>query len=330
MESSRKYKRKLKKKRRQNRVVFTIVFIVLATITTGAVYGYNLYSKAEKAVENAYQDDGRDKSKLRDTEVNPIEDHVSILFIGVDASEHRANEDNALSDALILATLNREENSVILTSIPRDTYTYIPHVGYKDKLTHAHAFGGALASVEAVEELFDIPVDYWMRFNFHAFVDVVDALGGITFDVPYEFRESNSDDVKNSIHLYPGVQQVDGEEALALARTRKLDNDFARGKRQQELIQAIVNRAVSIGSLSKLDDVINAVGDNMRTNLLFSEIKSFASYGLSGKLSIDMLNLEGNDLWLANNQSQEIYYFDVSEASLNETKAQLAQHLNID
>jgi LCP family protein required for cell wall assembly len=329
MELSRKQQRVMKKRRKKNKLIFTIVLIVLATITTGVVYGYNLYSKAEKAVDNAYQDDGRDKSKLRETEVNPIEDHVSILFIGVDASEHRANEDNALSDALILATLNREDNSVILTSIPRDTYTNIPHVGYNDKITHAHAFGGPLASVEAVEELFDVPVDYWVRFNFHAFVDIVDALDGITFDVPYEFTESNSDDVKNSIHLYPGEQQVDGEEALALARTRKLDSDFARGKRQQELIQAIVNRAVSIGSLNKLDDVIDAVGDNMKTNLLFSEIKSFASYGLSGKLSIDMMNLEGSDLWLANSHGQEIYYFDVSEESLNETKLKLKNHLNI-
>ncbi len=330
MESSRKHLREMKKRRRKNKIIFMILFIVLALITTGVVYGYNLYSKAEKAVDNAYQDDGREKSKLRETEVNPIEDHVSILFIGVDASEHRANEDSALSDALILATLNREDNSVKLTSIPRDTYTNIPHIGYSDKITHAHAYGGPLASVEAVEALFDIPVDYWVRFNFHAFVDVVDALDGITFDVPYEFTESNSDDVKNSIHLYPGVQQVDGEEALALARTRKLDSDFARGKRQQLLIQSIVNRAVSIGSLNKLDDVIDAVGDNMKTNLLFSEIRSFASYGLSGKLSIDMLNLEGSDLWLENSHGQNIYYFDVSDESLDETITTLKNHLEIE
>src|SRR5699024_7653135 len=119
-------------------------------------------------------------------------------------------------------------------SIPRDSYVYIPEVGYEDKINHAHAFGGHRATIDAVENLLDIPVDYWVKLNFNAFVDVIDAIDGIDVEVPYEFTESNSDDKRDSIHLFPGKQLVDGEEALALARTRKLDNDIERGKRQLE------------------------------------------------------------------------------------------------
>src|SRR5699024_5353757 len=127
-----------------------------------------------------------------------------------------------------------------------DSYVYIPEVGYNTKINHAHAYGGPRATSKAVEELLAIPIDYYVRINFEAFMDVVDALDGITVDVPYEFREQDSQDRANKIHLNPGVQKLDGEEALALARTRKLDNDIERGKRQQEIVKALIDRAVSL------------------------------------------------------------------------------------
>ena len=90
-----------------------------------------------------------------------------------------------------------------LVSIPRDSYVYIPEVGYRDKITHAHAFGGTRATIEPVEELFDIPVDYYVKMNFNAFIDVVDALGGIEAEVPYNRTEKDEND-KYTIHLKKG------------------------------------------------------------------------------------------------------------------------------
>ncbi|MFP3422776.1 LCP family protein, partial [Bacillus sp. SIMBA_161] len=83
--------------------------------------------------------------------------------------------DNIRSDALVLATLNNEDKSVKLVSIPRDTYTFIPDSGYEDKITHAYALNGPRSTIESVEGLLDVPVDYYMTMNFDAFVDVVDA-----------------------------------------------------------------------------------------------------------------------------------------------------------
>lgn len=328
--NSREGKRNSIKRNRKRKISFFILIPLGILFLIITAYGLNLFGRAQSAVKNAYEDDGRERSELRDFDVDPGQDHVSVLFIGVDESDHRSNEGNSLSDALILATLNKDDSSVKLLSIPRDSYVYIPDRGYKDKINHAHAFGGPKATIDAVEGLLNVPVDYFVRLNFHAFVDVVDALGGITMDVPFEFSESNSNDQRNAIHLYPGIQDIDGEEALALARTRKMDNDIERGKRQQEVMEAILAKAVSIGSIMKFDDVIDAVGDNMSTNLSFNQMMSFISYGTSGNLDMESLNLEGNDLWLENTNGNRIYYYELVEEHLAETKSKLRLHLELD
>ena len=163
---------------------------------------------------------------------------------------------------------------------------------YKDKITHAHAFGGTLATIETVEELFDIPVDYYVKMNFNAFIDVVDAVGGIEVEVPYDRLELDEND-KYTIQLREGLQTLDGREALALARTRKQDSDIERGKRQQEILKAIANKASNITSVGSYGAIIDAVGANMKTDMTFDEMKSFFSYLLGGMPQIETLTLKG-------------------------------------
>ena len=224
----------------------------------------------------------------------------------------------------MLATLNEKDKSVKLVSIPRDSYVYLPEVGYKTKINHAHAYGGPKASIEAVETMFNIPVDYYVKMNFNAFIDVVDALNGINVEVPYELFEQNSKDKANAIHLLPGEQNLDGEEALALARTRKQDNDIERGKSQQEILKGIMKRAVSANALTKYDDIIQAIGDNMETNMTFDEMKALSSYGLKKKLDMNTLSIEGEDTYIDN-----IYYWLLDDTSLANTRIELQEHLEI-
>src|SRR5699024_4665355 len=232
------------KRRLRRRIKFVLIPLLLAFVAVIS-YGAYLYMKADSAMSGAYEDDGREKSDLRDEYVDPKFDNVTILLMGIDENEKRQEREIARKDALILATLNKDDKSINLLSIPRDSYVYIPEVGYEDKINHAHAFGGTYATIETVENLLDIPVDYYVKLNFHAFVDVIDAIGGVEIEVPYEFKESNSDDKRDSIHLYPGKQILDGEEALAMARTRKKDSDVERGKRQLEIIDSVINKATS-------------------------------------------------------------------------------------
>lgn len=326
----------VKRKSKSKKKLYILLSAVLSILLVVAGYGVHLYIKAEQAVSGAYENDGREKSDYRDKLVDPKFDNVSILIMGVDVSEERGNEGSSRTDALMLATLNKDKKSVKLVSIPRDSYVHIPEVGYQDRINHAHAFGdvsktstGPKATIETIEELFEIPVDYFVKVNFEAFIDVVNAIDGITVDVPYEFSEQDSRDKANAIHLLPGEQQLDGEEALALARTRKLDSDIERGKRQQEIIKAIIDKTVSVNSILKYDDIITAVGDNMSTNMLFSEMKSFISYGTSGtNLDIETLSLTGDDLWIYN--PNRTYYWELDELALDETKKELQEHLEID
>jgi len=258
--------------------------------------------------------------------VDPKYDNVSVLVMGVDSSDVRKNASDARTDTLMVATLNKEEKSVQLLSIPRDSYVYIPEVGYETKINHAHAYGGTKATIDTVENLLDIPIDYYVKVNFEAFIDVVDAIDGIKIDVPYDFKEQDSKDKANAIQLSEGIQDLNGEEALALARTRKLDNDIERGKRQQEIIKAIIDKSISLSSVLKYDNIMEAVGENMTTNMTFTEMKSFIAYGTNGtELDIKTLTLDGID-----SQPGNAYYWELDENSLLETQEKLKKHLDID
>ncbi|TMN21768.1 LCP family protein [Lentibacillus cibarius] len=320
---TRRVRRQKKRRLRKKRVFF--VFVPLLVVFVTVIYATYLYVEAKSILSESHEDDGREKSDLRDKVVDPSEDNVTILIAGVDASDVRNNSNGARTDTLMLATLNKDEKSVRLLSIPRDSYVYIPEVGYKTKINHAHAFGGIPATIETVENLMDIPVDYYAKLNFEAFIDVVNALNGITVNVPYELYEQNSKDVAGAIHLQPGEQKLNGEEALALARTRKLDNDIERGKRQQKIIQAVVDKTTSIGSITKITDIMEAVGSNLTTNMKFDEMKSFVSYGLKGS-SIDFktMTLQGSDNW-----TNSGYYWQLDQTALMETKQKLKEHLEL-
>lgn len=316
-------RRKKKKLRKRFKIIISLVLIAILSVVS---YGTYLYIKADSAMSGAYDDEGRDKSDLRDEYVDPKFDNVSILIMGVDENEKRKEREVARTDALILATLNKDDKSVKLLSIPRDSLVYIPEVDKYDKINHAHAFGGARATMNTVENLLDIPVDYYVRLNFHAFVDVVDAINGVEVDVPYEFKESDSSDKRDSIHLYPGYQKLNGEEALAFARTRKKDSDFNRGERQLELINSVIDKSTSLTQILKYDDLIKAVGDNLKTNMTFTEMKSFFSYATHGKgIDVEQITLEGHDY-----RPASVYYWQIDENSLYNTIAKLKSHIEID
>ncbi|MFB4473693.1 LCP family protein [Oceanobacillus caeni] len=321
-ESTRIVRRKKKRRIRKRIYILLPIVIVFLGIFLYASY---LYIKADSIFSSAYEDDGREKSDLREIPVDPTKDNVSVLIMGIDSSEKRGESKNSRTDTLMVATLNKKENSIKLLSIPRDSLVYIPEVGYETKINHAHAFGGTRGTINTVENLLDIPIDYYVKVNFDAFIDVVDAVGGITVDVPYELKEQNSKDKAGAIHLLPGKQHLDGEEALALARTRKKDNDIMRGERQQEIMKAIIAKGASVHGIMNIDDVIEAVGGNLTTNMKFGEMKSFITYGTSGKsLDIETLTLDGTDY-----QPGSTYYYKLDELALGETKHTLQAHLDI-
>lgn len=319
-----RYKKSKKKSSKTSIIIKVSILLVASLLICATAYGVYIAKQAKHAIDSAHEElEGRDISALRDAKVEPIHDNVSVLFVGVDDSENRGQgSENSRSDALILATLNNKTKTVKMLSIPRDSYVYIPSVEHKDKITHAHAYGGTLSTIDTVEQLLDVPIDYYVRMNFNAFIDVVDALGGIEAEVPYKLHEKDEFD-RNAINLEPGLQHLNGSQALALARTRKQDSDIERGKRQQEILTAIINKVSSVGSITKYDDVIKALGDNMKTNMTFSEMKSFLSYLTQGMPRIDSLTLEGTD-----DMSTGVYYYKLNQESVDEVSETLNNHLD--
>ncbi|MDF9758871.1 LCP family protein required for cell wall assembly [Peribacillus simplex] len=313
--------KKTKKKRRKRLWLLLVPLLVLGLGAT--TYAATIYLKAQDVFKNSY--DPVEASAKRSETVDPLKDNFSILFIGIDDSDKRDYKGHSRSDALILATFNKDQKSIKLLSIPRDSYVYVPAKGVTTKINAAHAAGGPKATMDTVEELLDIPVDYYVRMNFNAFIDVVDSLNGIKVDVPYEINELDSHDKKNGIHLEKGLQTVDGEEALAFARTRKKDSDIQRGERQQEVLKAIVAKATSAGSITKYTDVMEAVGDNMTTNLQFSQIKGFIKYVTTDKgLNLETIKLEGQDSYI-----NGTYYYQLNDTSVANAKQILRSHLNL-
>lgn len=322
----KKYKNAKKQGSRKRLIIKTSLLVALSLLLVVVVYGIDLQRKAMNAADRAYEAvDDRIKSDLREEAVEPIKDNVSVLFIGVDESEKRGeNETNGRSDALLVATLNNKDKTVKLVSIPRDSYVYIPDRGRNDKITHAHAFGGVPGTIDTVEGMLDIPIDYYVKMNFNAFIEVVDALGGIEAEVPYKLTELDEND-KRTVNLEPGFQELNGTQALALARTRKQDNDLERGKRQQMILQSLMKEAFSLKSVSKYGDVIDAVGDNMKTNMTFNEMKSFFEYAKGGIPNVETINLLGAD-----DMSTGIYYYMLDEENLNNVRRNLQRHLEVE
>lgn len=324
MNQNSRYSIKRKRKRRK-RIVKWIILSLALFLGVSVTYSAYLFYKTSVAAESTQKLLARgEKSEKRVRPVDPKYDNISILFVGIDDSEKRKLGGKTRADALILATFNRQERTIKMVSIPRDSLVYIPVEQKWDKINHSHFFGDIDGTIETVEELFDVPVDYYVRLNFNAFVKIVDTLGGIDVDVPITFTEQDSKDRAKAIHLEKGYQHLNGEEALALARTRKIDNDLERGKRQQLVLEAIIKKALSLQSITKYDDLIETLGNNITTNMSFGELLSLYSYALDGGVKIERYQLTGRDMYL-----HHTYYFQLDEQKVQEISQILKIHLEL-
>jgi len=201
----------------------------------------------------------------------------SILLMGVD-SEKDGLKKNAYAngDGLILLTFNPNTLNVTMMSIPRDSYVPIScRSNKKNKLTHAGWFGTD-CMIETIENVFDIDIHYYVKVNFKGVVGIVDALGGVTVDVPKKLCTDNSNR-QGKICIDGGIQTLNGEQALVLARNRydlKL-GDIDRGYNQQLLLKSLITKASEIRSVDKVINILETVSNNLDTNLTTEEILSF-------------------------------------------------------
>ncbi|EGQ1772572.1 LytR family transcriptional regulator [Staphylococcus pseudintermedius] len=306
---------------------FLLYLLALMLIIVPTIFAFTLFNSSKNAFDDSFSQSDQRQSQLRDSKVNAAKQPISILFLGIDDSSTRRQNgqsaENARTDAMILSTMNPDKHQIRLVSIPRDTLSYIPEVGYYDKITHAHAYGGPEASMRTVEANLNVPVDYYVRINMEAFAKTVDELGGIEYDVPYDLNEPNTMD-KGRIKLKKGKQQLNGDEVLAVTRTRKQDSDLKRGQRQMEVLKILFKKAQDTKSLHKLDDIIEIVGKNSKHNLSYSEIKALATNYLANDVDIQSQQLKGENELL-----NGIYYINPDVDNLIETSNTLRKDLGL-
>ncbi len=308
---------------------YFLILLALVLIVVPIVFATLLFKTSQDAFESSQDSKNANRqSNLRDNKVNPEEQPISILFLGIDDNDGRRKKgqdaEHSRSDAMILTTFfNQSKHQIRMLSIPRDTISYIPKVGYYDKITHAHAYGGPIAAMDSVEATMNVPVDYYVRVNMKAFVEAVNELGGIYYDVPYDLNEPNTDDT-GKIKIKKGYQKLNGDEALAVARTRHHDSDLKRGQRQMELIKILFQKAQEVDSIDKLDNVIQIVGKNAKHNLTNSEIKALAKMYLTNDVEIKTAQLKGKDDML-----NGIYYYHPSVESIQKYANLLRKDLEL-
>ncbi|CUH95744.1 hypothetical protein P22_1824 [Propionispora sp. 2/2-37] len=197
---------------------------------------------------------------------------VNILVMGVD----ERSGDVGRSDTLFVITVDKDTKAVSMLSVPRDTRVKIPGHGY-DKINHAYAEGGHKLSMKAVEELLDIPIDYYVLVNFSGFVNIVDALGGIDINVEKRmYYEDPYDDKGLVINLRPGLQHMDGKTAIQYVRYRDEEGDIGRVKRQQKFVKALMDEAASPAVITKVPALISELSSAIKTDMSVNEMLNLA------------------------------------------------------
>ena len=266
--------------------------LLVSEQTLEAIYHYNSSFENKMNILDSYTI----KTSVAPKTVKVAKQAFNVLILGVDIRESEGDiHTNTRADTIMIASFDPKTMKASLISIPRDTYTPLSYNNQEDKLTHAGSYGVG-CMIETVENLLDIDINYYAKFNFKALVGLVDALGGIEVDVPFSFSESNSDDIPNTVHVTEGLQILDGEKALAYARHRNTQNDHVRNNSQQEVLKAILNKMVAFDTVTKINDLLDVLNANMSTNLGRQELLDLITLVPKlGELNMSTMVIEGED-----------------------------------
>lgn len=209
---------------------------------------------------------------------------INVVVIGVDQRNGQSNEE-IRADAIMSFSSSLKDNKMLIASIPRDTYAYIPCEESYDKITHAYIFGainwdekngGNKCTTQAVSQLFNIGTEKFVKVNFNNMIGIIDAIGGIDLKSTATFCEQDSKGKKN-VHCFSEgkTYHMNGEQALAYSRHRKSDNDIERGLRQQEVFKAMFSR-VKNANILQWPGIYTKVSSMIETNLSQKELLQIA------------------------------------------------------
>ncbi|MED1800164.1 LCP family protein [Brevibacillus porteri] len=312
--ASRKKQPSRNRKIRKLVVSFTLITLLLVGGVAGAIYW-----KIEDTLTEVTSPANSGFTSPVSQNVDPVyysDKPMSFVLLG---SDTRPETGSMNTDVMIVAVANPKTKKVTMVSIPRDTRVKIP--GYRDyhKINSVYANGeaerrqaernnqtvtedGISLTKKTLNEVLGIPIEHFVAIDFDGFKAVIDELGGVEVNVDRKLVYDDPTD-DTHINLQPGLQKLNGEQALGYVRhrhdnrgTKYYSSDFDRNRRQQEVIKAVVDKTASLEGLTKIFNVMDVGAKNIHTDLSKDQIKGLA-YDFKGFNSSTVTALDNGAYW---------------------------------
>lgn len=293
--------------------LLSFIFILLALIAYASFFLWKSYSIRKKIVTDQPQATFATHVKEMVSTVasthTPLqgeqEGRVNILLLGA-AGQHDAGKN--LTDTIMIMSIDTKNKKVGLLSLPRDLYVNIPDTHTYTKINTLYQYGLSQKTdidplKQAVEKITNLPIHYYAVLNYDGFKKIIDAIDGINVMVErdiYDTRYPGPNFSYETFELSKGFHTLDGETALKYVRERHDDpqGDFGRAKRQQQVMQSVKNKMFSAQTMfdvMKINAIMNAIGDNIKTNISIAEMESFLA--LAHTLDTQNINTVVVDAW---------------------------------
>ena len=286
----------LKNKRRK----WAIFFVVLAAtfITLAGVYIRARLVKVENVIHQEVETVNLREKEIKDN------DSFSVLLLGIDNGAYGRGTEVGRSDTMLVVTVNEKLGKTTIVSIPRDSYTEIIGYGTNDKINHAYAFGQEKMSINSVQNMLNLPIDYYVTVDMGGLMGLVDAVGGLDITPVLTFTYEGES-------FTEGVDRhVDGEAALRYARMRYDDpeGDMGRQKRQQYVIQKLLEKLLNITSVTRYEEILKTLENSVRTNFTLDKLLS-----IKNNYPKALKNFESDKISGSGTMIGGVYYFVVPE-----------------
>jgi len=269
---------KPKKKRKKSKVAFFFTMLIAEVFVLGVIFAYayalKQYSKIQRPDYNVEQVLNTDLSEKKLAEMRG---YRNIAVFGVDSRDSSVGRGNR-SDVIIICSIDQSNGEIKLVSVYRDTYLDVGKNSFQ-KATHAYSYGGPARAVKMLNDSLDLNITDYITFNWKAVATAVNILGGVDIDItPAEFKYINSyitETVKGtgigSVQLKaPGMQHLDGVQAVAYARLRYMDTDYQRTERQRKVVELAFEKAKKADPKT-LNDLLGNVLSMVATNLTWQD-----------------------------------------------------------
>lgn len=277
------------RKKSKKILLMILAFIIIGVISIGLWVGSGAISAVGKIITKNQGDASPFLSFLGNIQPNQLkgegDGRINILLLGIGGANHPGGQ---LADTTMVVSIDPKNAQIAMLSIPRDLYVPIPGFG-NGKINSAHSTGeqnkdktggGPELMKKTVANILDLSIHYYIRADFTGFIKLIDALGGVQVDVEKTISDPFYPDENmegyNPFYIGSGIHQLDGATALKYARSRETTSDFDRARRQQQILTAVKEKALSAGILTnpkKITDILKILGDHIRTDMQTKEME---------------------------------------------------------